>query len=146
MNLLFKTLVVCLLMLSLSGFSGKPAPVDIMPEADSCATCRMSVDNLSLASELILADGDVKKFDEIGCMVNYFKAGKLDKTKVRALFAKDFWTKKWLPMESAILLKSRFHTPMGYGILAFDSVASSKRLDPKYDGKAVRWDDLVKGR
>lgn len=144
MNTPAKILASALLVMMLNGFAEKP--VEIMPEADSCASCRMSVDNLSLASELILADGDVKKFDELGCMVNYVKASRLQREKVKALFVHDFWTRKWLPLEAATLVKSRFRTPMGHGILAFDSLDGAKRLDPKHGGKPIHWEELVRGK
>lgn len=129
--------------LLLSAFTPGIQPVEIMPEADECASCRMSVQKDRFASELLTQDGGVLKFDEIGCMVTYAKKQRLKRPEIKAIFVHDFHTGSWLSLPDAVLVKSRYPTPMRAGILAFNSPAEAKRLHAKYQGKITTWDALV---
>jgi NosL. len=130
-------------LLLLPGFSSSVKPVEILPEADACASCRMSVQKDRFASELLMQDGGVMKFDEIGCMVNYTKKQRLSPQAIKAIFVHDFTTGNWLPLSEAVLVKSRYPTPMRAGILAFPSLAEAKGLHAKYQGKITTWNALV---
>ena len=50
----------------------KPTPLD--PAIDACAQCKMSVKDSGYAAEVIVADGRIYKFDDIGCLLNYLSA------------------------------------------------------------------------
>ncbi len=134
-------LVACALM-----GAGDIKPVPIMPEADECAQCRMAVEDEHLAAELIAADGAVLKFDELGCMVAFVKARGPRLAPPRALFVKDFKTTAWLPLARATIVKSKFPTPMRYGLLAFGSPAEAKRLEARHAGPLTSWKALTGGK
>lgn len=144
MNPLFKPALAAAAVLMLSGFTAGVSPVEILPEADECANCRMSVQKDRFAAELLTQKGDVSKFDEIGCMVSYAKKQRLSQDAIKAIFVHDFNTGKWLSLSDAVLVKSRYPTPMRGGILAFPSEAEAKRLHAKYQGRLTSWDALVK--
>lgn len=131
--------------LALVGFTSQGKPVEVMPEADECATCAMAVTDVPLSAEITLKDGDVKKFDDIGCMAQYVKRKKLADAKIKGMFVHDLKTKQWLALERATLVKSTYPTPMRYGIVAFASPAEAKTLPAKYQGKVVTWSTVVKG-
>ena len=131
-------------LLLLSGFTPGVQPVELLPEADACANCRMSVNKDRFASELLSRDGDVWKFDEIGCMVTFAKKKNLASPSLKGAFVHDFTSGKWLSLSEAVLVKSRFPTPMRAGILAISSETEARRLHPKYQGRITTWDALVK--
>lgn len=143
-----RALAIALMSLAFASpaLASRIAPVEIMPEADECAHCRMSVHKDRFSSELLLTNGDVKKFDEIGCMVNYTRRAKLDSKAIKAIFFLDFTSGNWLSQSEAVLVKSRYPTPMRAGILAFPSESAAKQLDAKYQGRITSWDALVKER
>jgi copper chaperone NosL len=144
MTRLAKPALAAAAVLLLSGFAAGVKPVEIMPEADECASCRMSVQKDRFSSELLTRDGGVSKFDEIGCMVDYTKAKRLDSKQIKGIFVHDFTSGKWLPLSEATLVKSSYPTPMRAGILAFPSPAAAKGLDAKYQGRVTTWDALLK--
>jgi hypothetical protein len=71
------------------------------------------------------------------------KAGDPRLAAPRAVFVKDFVTTAWLPVDRATLVKSKYPTPMRYGLLAFGSPAAAKTLDPKHQGAPTTWKALV---
>lgn len=131
--------------LVLVGFTSQGKPVDILPEADECAACTMAVQNLPMAAEATFRNGDVKKFDDIGCMARYLKRKKVADSQLKGLFVHDLWSGSWVPLEKATLVQSKFPTPMRYGLVAFESPQGAKRLDAKYQGKVVTWSTVLKG-
>lgn len=141
-----RLLASAVLLTPLFGFAADVQPVPIMPEADECARCRMAVEQPRFASELIAADNQVFKFDDIGCMVEFVKAKGTRMKPPKAMFVNDFFTARWVRLEKATLVKSSFQTPMRYGLLAFESPQAAKKLDAKYKAKPVKWADLVKAR
>lgn len=138
-------IALALFSLSLVGFTSQGQPVDILPEADECATCVMAIENLPVASELTLRDGDVKKFDDIGCMAQYVKRKRLKESAIKGMFVHDLPSGRWVPLERATLVKSSYPTPMRYGIVAFATPAGAKKMAAKYKPKLVSWADVLKG-
>lgn len=96
--------------------SSELGPVELYPE-DSCAQCRMAVSDPAFASQIITADNDVFKFDDLGCLENYRK--KNPELNVRATFVSDYEKQIWLPFEQSVIVKTGVNTPMGSGKLAF---------------------------
>lgn len=139
------SVVLPLVSLVLVGFTSQGQPVEILPEADECATCMMAVQNLPLASEITLRNGEVRKFDDIGCMARYVKRKRLEDRQIKGMFVHDLPTGRWLPLERATLVQSQYPTPMRYGLVAFASPAGVKTLAPKYRGKVVTWSSVLKG-
>jgi len=98
-------------------------PIDIYPE-DMCAHCRMAVSDQRFASEIISDKGEVFKFDDIGCLEEFFKM-KPTTLMVAAVFYKDYATRTWVPAARATVVETRIATPMSSGKVAFaDSSAA----------------------
>lgn len=130
--------------LALVGFTSQGTPVEILPEADECATCSMAVQDMKAAAEATFRNGDVKKFDDIGCMARYLRRKKVADHQLKGLFVHDLVTGRWLVLERATLVKSKYPTPMRYGFVAFARPEAAKRLDKKYQGKVVTWSSVLK--
>jgi copper chaperone NosL len=120
-----------LLFISLSFFSfagcgpSEIKPVDIYPE-DMCAQCRMAVSDQAFASEIITADGEVFKFDDLGCLEKFKE--KSSGRKIAATFVKDYETKNWLPYERSTIVQTSIKTPMGSGKVALTDSARAKEF------------------
>jgi copper chaperone NosL len=100
--------------------SGEVKPVDIFPE-DACSNCRMAVSDHRFAAEIISEQGEVFKFDDIGCMERFRE--KRSDVVIAATYLKDYETKEWVPSGRATILETDIDTPMGSGKIAFsDSV------------------------
>lgn len=100
-------------------------PVDIFPE-DNCALCRMAVSNPAFASEIITADGDALKFDDLSCLEEY-RAAHPD-LRIAAVFVKDYDSKTWLPEAQGVIVETGLDTPMGSGKVAVRDSARAHAL------------------
>jgi copper chaperone NosL len=104
----------------------EPKAVDLLPE-DMCAYCKMAISEKRYAAEFITRDGEVFKFDDIGCMVNYTKS-KSNRADIAAFFVVDFESKQWLRAETACFVRSpEFKTPMNGNIAAFRDNRTASR-------------------
>src|SRR5262249_19835695 len=125
---------------------GKPKlePVEIAAE-DMCAFCKMAISEKQYAAEFLNRDGDVFKFDDIGCMANYIvekKAG----DSIAAIYVVDFDSKQWLKTEEASLVASpKFHTPMGGGMVAFKDRSRAEAAAAANQGRHLPFAEALGG-
>lgn len=108
-------------------------PEKINPEVDVCVVCNMSIAEDKFATELITKDGEVQKFDDIGCMVEYVdKKHAVKKDDIAKQYVRDVKTGDWVELEKAYHAYHKdFWTPMANGIVSF----SSKQRAEEYINK-----------
>src|ERR1043166_4409639 len=92
---------------------------------DKCSFCKMPVADPKFGAEIITIKGKLYKFDDIICMISFFKRGLEDKEKVKNTLVVDYYdSQKLIDVNNSFFLKSdSIHTPMNGGIAAFDSPA-----------------------
>jgi copper chaperone NosL len=131
--------------LLLAGCGQPPAPakpVDIAKD-DICARCRQPITDIQYAAEFITKDGFVRKFDDMGCMLEH--ARKLTPGKIAAFFAMDYDRKVWMKAEEAVYVRSeRFKTPNDGGILAFASKERAQSLASQYEAEVLDFSSLLR--
>jgi copper chaperone NosL len=111
-------------------------PAEIKYGQDVCAVCSMIISETLYSSQYILTDGKVKKFDDIGCMMENIKQTKDELDKISAIFVRDFISNNWINAKNAHFLRSKkIITPMGHGIIAFESMNDLKETQSKTSGK-----------
>jgi hypothetical protein len=138
-------LCVALLCIIFLGFACEPPPaepVDIKP-TDVCFHCKDPITDLAFAVEFITKDGFVRKFDDMGCLLAH--AEKLGSDNIKAAFAKDIVTQKWVPAEQLYFVRSeRIKTPKNGGIIAFQDAERAKEVASQHQAELLRWNDLLK--
>ncbi|GED31717.1 nitrous oxide reductase accessory protein NosL [Brevibacillus centrosporus] len=117
-------------------------PVEIAEGVDKCDICHMHVANDQHATELVLKDGKVLKFDDIGCMHEWTEKNGTE--QVDTQFVRDYYTAEWLKEEQAAFAYDKtYKTPMGYGILSFqDKAAAEKFVQEQKTGTVMSVDSL----
>lgn len=111
-------------------------PADIKYGQDVCAACSMIISEVRHSAQYILSSGDVKKFDDIGCMIDHITQTNNELDKIPAIFVRDYLTNKWInAKETHFLQSSQITTPMGHGIIAFASDTVLKNEQSKSGGK-----------
>jgi len=109
---------------------------------DMCSFCRMSISEKRYAAELIDEQGEVFKFDDIGCMANFVKR---NTAKVHATFVMDFDRREWLKAENAFYVRSsELKPPMNGGIVAFKDQSSAEAAIAKYHGTKLEFPEVTK--
>ena len=119
-----------------------PKPVDIA-EGDTCTYCKKPIIDKRFAAEFATRDGFVRKFDDIGCMIEHAKKG--NKGAIAAFFTVDYDKKEWMKAEEMSYLRSKnLQTPGGSGIAAFADKSRAQALATQFKGESLGFADLMK--
>jgi copper chaperone NosL len=138
------TAALALLLTPLSACKGPVTaePAEIV-QGDTCSRCKQPINDKRFAAEFVTKDGFLRKFDDIGCMIDHAK--KLKKGGIVGYFAADYDKKEWGKAEALTYVKSqRFKTPANGGILAFANRDRAQALAGQYQGDVVGFQDLLK--
>ena len=118
-------------------------PLEIT-QNDVCFRCKSPIADKHYAAELITKDGFVRKFDDIGCMLQHAKT-RIGKNNILGYFVMDFPSQQWVKADEASFVKSEgFKTPKDGGILAFKDHAKAQALAQQYKAQMVTLEDLLK--
>ncbi|WP_311975568.1 nitrous oxide reductase accessory protein NosL [Anoxybacteroides rupiense] len=100
--------------------SYKPKPIN--SDIDACEVCHMNIAAKNYATELLLKNGEVYKFDDIGCMVEFIQKKSIEATNIAATYVRDVQSGKWIRWENAFYVYiPDFPTPMSYGVVSFST-------------------------
>jgi copper chaperone NosL len=133
------------LLISVSWLSGcgavKFEPAEIAAD-DVCSFCKMAISERQYAAQFINRDGDVFKFDDIGCLTSHLKT-KQSRGDIAAIFVLDYDARQWVKAEQSYFVKSEeFNTPMSGGIVAFSVRAKAEEAAAKYHGKMLGFGEV----
>jgi copper chaperone NosL len=133
-------LLVALQLCACAG-NGRPAPVKVVLDEDSCVECRMAVSQRPFAAQVAKPGGIADYFDDIGCLVFYARRG-IDPGSVP--YVVDFESHAWLEAESAsYLLAKELPTPMSYGLAAYATPQAAQQATQRWPGRVVNWEQLL---
>lgn len=115
-------------------------PPKISYGRDTCAECRMIIDDERFASAAVSSERRYLKFDDIGCMAAYEK--KRPASLLRA-WVRDLEGAGWIARDKAYFVHLRdLVTPMGYGFAAFGAQEGAKEFSAAKGGRGIIWDEL----
>lgn len=104
----------------------------------------MAISEKRYAAEMLDAEGNATKFDNLDCMSRYATAQNLQ-GKAAAWFVMDSDGKDWLDARKAFLVKSAtIPGPMGSGVLAVKDAALAQQLAQHFSGQVLHFEDLRK--
>ncbi len=122
-----------------------PAPLDKPPDIrygeDVCDKCRMIISEARFAAAYVTRQGEVRRFDDIGDMVQYHQE---QAEEVAVFWVHDFETEEWLRADRAFFVMSAdIRTPMGHGIVALGEKSRADRLATSLQGKVLTFQELL---
>jgi copper chaperone NosL len=104
----------------------------------------MAISEKPFAAQAIGRDGEVFKFDDIGCMVKFIRETGF-KHRAAAFFVVDYDNKDWLEAGQARFVQSAgIRSPMASGIIALRDDARAAGYAARYDGRRLTFEDLTK--
>ncbi len=113
--------------------TGKPPRIRF--GTDLCADCRMIIQDPRFAAACVTTDGEVKKFDDVGCLSSYLKTKGI---QVRHRWARDFENGEWLADGEGVLVHSpSLVTPMGYGTVVFGNRDAAQKFLQNNSGSII---------
>lgn len=118
-----------------------PRPIEL--GAEECAHCRMVISDGRFAAQLVTEKGRSYAFDDLGCMLNFMRAGGIAGA-TGAQWVADFEDDaRWLPVEDAFYVHSEaLRTPMSGGLAAHATLAAAEALEREIGGRILRWSDV----
>lgn len=137
-------LFMALSLLACGGDKPPAGPAEVHYGEDVCDRCKMIISDERFAAQYATKTGQVKKFDDFGCMAAELGSDG-GKDEVGGIYVTDFTTSAWLDARKAHYLKSPgIASPMGYGIAAFGTEAAL-RADPHHGAgaKSGGFDDIM---
>ena len=89
-------------------------------DRDMCERCKMAVSERKYAAEVVDPNTHKHyKFDDIGCVILWFKEEKIPWKDQAIIWVKDGKTEKWIDARKAWYSTDKL-TPMGYGFTAYE--------------------------
>jgi len=105
----------------------------------------MAISEQQFAAEIVDAQRQVFKFDDIGCMIRFAQERNWGPGEPVAYFVKDFHSRRWLRAPEATYVRSsRLHTPMVSGVVAVENRAQAEALARDEQGTVVEFGELWK--
>ncbi|WP_042352596.1 nitrous oxide reductase accessory protein NosL [Bacillus massiliigorillae] len=135
------SLLIVVFLLAACGKEQSFEPAKINPEVDVCEICNMSIAEENFATQLFSKDGDVYKFDDIGCMYEFiYKDKRIAEKDIAKQYVRDMESGKWLEAKEAHYAYNKgFWTPMAYGVVVFEKQADAEKY-LKEQGKGELYD------
>lgn len=136
--MLFLIGVVCMV-----GCSDKQAfePVEINPEIDVCEICNMSIAHEQYATEVISQEGEIYKFDDLGCMMEFLQNEM--ESEVAKNYVRDVESGEWVELEEAYFsFNLDFWTPMANGVVSFKDKESAEEYE-QGKGRVYDYNNLL---
>ena len=138
--------LISIFVLSGCGQDHSYEPVDINAEIDVCEICNMSIAAENFAAEVITNQGDIYKFDDISCMMEYLqeKSG-VPAEEIAKRYVRDVNTGEWTELENAYhAYHIDFWTPMANGVVTFKSKDDAERyINDEGKGELYDYTSLV---
>jgi len=107
-----------------------------------CSFCKMAISEKRYAAEVVEREGNLSKFDDIGCMLRFVHDRNLE-GKAAAYFVVDYEQRDWLSGEDAYYVKSEaIHSPMGGGLIAFKDRTRADDHASKVKGQVLTFEDI----
>jgi len=120
-------LVICsLLLVACGGGQSTDAPPEILYGQDVCDACNMIISEEKFAAAYWTAEGEARRFDDLGEMLSYFGSNPEERA---ATWVHDLNTAAWLRAEEAwYVMNAGLTTPMGTGVVAVGDEAAARAL------------------
>jgi len=138
-------LIVCVLALVTA--CGNVGPADIDTATDVCARCHMSIDTVAHAAEIVTAEGDIRKYDSLGCLLEDYRELTAAGRRVAGAWVVDYSSRKWVRAEAAAYALANLATDhMGFGAVATTTREAALKIVGGEASKVVDWQHLLARR
>ncbi|MBP2239669.1 copper chaperone NosL [Cytobacillus eiseniae] len=138
----FFLMIMLAVVLAACSNSKAAAPVEIKANEDSCDACKMGIEDLQSAGQIIMDDGKPLLFDDIGCMIDYIQT---HNPAYEAAFVHDYQSKEWIDFDKSTFVQdSGIESPMSYGIAAFEVEENANEFHQNHGGMKYTHDELIK--
>ena len=123
------------LLAACGGAESYDEPPEIIYGQDVCSNCNMIISEENYASAYWTAEGEARRFDDMGEMLAYIQSSPEERAST---WVHDVNTAAWLRAEDAwIVMNAGLMTPMGTGIVAVANEEDARALAFDQEGAMV---------
>ncbi len=132
-------LLVLLLLIGCSAPDlNKPPPIKV--GRDVCGECGMVITDERFAAGYYSADGDARKFDDLGDLVQFMRK---QQEAPALVWVHDYETRQWLSASDATYVVGPEVQGPHHGIAAFQSPQAAHQFAAPISAKVLTWTDLL---
>ncbi len=118
-------------------------PPEIAYGEDICSRCGMIISEEKYASGIVDEDGNAEIFDDIGGMFIILQEDGLGE---RRAWVHDYNTVEWInATEAYFVVAEEVITPMGFGVVAFETQEAAETFATDQGGMVMSWEDMMAG-
>jgi copper chaperone NosL len=124
--------------------SVKPEPLNF--GKDGCYTCKMTLMDQKFGSEIVTKKGKIYKFDDVNCLISFYKSGYEPVDNIEHTLIVDFLKPgELLEAKTAKFIQSdAIRSPMASQVAAFSGDQNLDSLLKEWNGKVTTWNELLK--
>ncbi len=136
---------VAVLFVSMTMMSCDTSPQPILVGTDACNFCKMTISDARFGGEIVTSKGKVYKFDDMHCLVSFYKSPALSAGDNSSIWLLDFSKQgQLIPEKQGLFLKSdSLRSPMGGNVATFSSKESLDSIRNKFAGEVTSWQQLI---
>jgi copper chaperone NosL len=137
---LSSALTTSLILFFLTSCSSQPEPLKL--GKDICYLCKMGIADGRFGAELITKKGKIFKFDDIGCMIRFMKAGEVEQKDISQTFVVNYEKQNdFINTDKAtFLVNEKVKSPMNFNVAGFSNADAANKMIP--GGKTLLWNEL----
>lgn len=136
---LSSALVTSFILFSLASCSAQPEPLKL--GEDVCHLCKMGIADAKFGSEVITKKGKVFKFDDIGCMIKFMKAGGVEQKDIKQTVVINYDKQNdFIATDKAVfVIGGSIKSPMNFNIAAFTDATAAAKIP---EGNTLNWNEV----
>ena len=116
-------------------------PPEIYYGEDVCTQCNMIINEPRFAASYYTTAGDTRIFGDIGDMCVYHNKHQED---VANFWVHDYETESWVSApEAFFVVNTDLPTPMGHGVIAFDTQDRAQAFTANQGGEILSFEDVL---
>lgn len=141
-------LILLMMVLTACRDRAETSPAVIHYGEDVCDRCKMIISEKNFSSQYLLPRGEARKFDDVGCMIEYLREHEDEREALTAVYVRDFNTGEWIDGQQAFYFRGvDIKSPMGHGIISFSSEQSMHAYPAFEQGRALGgFEELTGGK
>lgn len=136
---------IAFLGLALTACQNASADPHDIHDVDTCIICNMGIHNVQAATQIVMKDGSAEKFDDIGCLFQYLNDYSENSEEFLVSYGMSYATQEWFDLnEGAFVYSEEIPTPMGNGVINFETLEEAERyIESSGVGEVLNYDDLL---
>jgi len=130
-----------IILLSISCSNKEAIPIKI--NVDGCDYCKMKIADGKFGAELITSKGRIYKFDDMHCMIGYYKENSA--VQIHSFYINDYNQNNILiEAENAFYIKGgEINSPMRGNVIAVKTNEEAQKLAQKFKANPTSWKELI---